>query len=74
MKQLHFVGIGGIGMSGIAKFFIHLGYQVSGSDIRQNHQTESLKQMGATVFIGHDARNLSHLNTDAILISSTGNY
>lgn len=55
---LHFVGIGGIGMSGIAEVLLNLGYQVQGSDLRETPITERLRALGATIFIGHDADNL----------------
>ncbi|MCK5310930.1 MAG: UDP-N-acetylmuramate--L-alanine ligase [Desulfobacteraceae bacterium] len=51
--QIHFVGIGGIGMSGIAELLISLGYKVSGSDIKSSAITERLKNQGATIFIKH---------------------
>ena len=52
---VHFVGIGGIGMSGIAEIMLRIGYVVQGSDARASAVTERLESMGATVFIGHDA-------------------
>jgi UDP-N-acetylmuramate--L-alanine ligase (EC 6.3.2.8) len=53
IKNFHFVGIGGIGMSGIAQVLLQMGYRVSGSDLRENKNTELLRSMGARVFIGH---------------------
>ncbi|MEE8544569.1 MAG: Mur ligase domain-containing protein, partial [Alphaproteobacteria bacterium] len=55
---IHFVGIGGIGMSGIAEVMHNLGYQVRGSDIAENANVRRLKGLGLTVVIGHHADNL----------------
>lgn len=55
VKRIHFVGIGGSGMSGIAEVLINLGYEVSGSDLHENAATQRLRQFGAHVRIGHDA-------------------
>ncbi len=54
VKRIHFVGIGGIGMSGIAEIFIELGYHISGSDLRDNDNVERLRAHGATINIGHN--------------------
>ena len=56
--RVHFVGIGGIGMSGIAEVLLNLGYTVSGSDLRESELTQRLKSLGAQVFIGHGEGNL----------------
>nr|HPR48620.1 UDP-N-acetylmuramate--L-alanine ligase [Spirochaetota bacterium] len=61
-KRMHFIGIGGIGMSGIAEILINLGYEVSGSDLRESGQTEHLRARGATVYIGHGASNIRDYN------------
>jgi UDP-N-acetylmuramate--alanine ligase len=61
--SLHFVGIGGSGMSGIARLFLAAGHRVSGSDRSENHNTEALRELGATVTIGHDAANLGDADT-----------
>ena len=53
IKHIHFVGIGGIGMSGIAEVLLNLGYKVSGSDMRDSDITERLRKLGAEIFIGH---------------------
>ena len=53
--HIHFVGIGGIGMSGIAELLLNLGYRVSGSDLRASDITERLARMGGLVFHGHRA-------------------
>src|SRR6185295_14152376 len=53
-QQIHFVGIGGSGMSGIAEILLNLGYRVTGSDQRRNDAIERLETLGAKVFIGHE--------------------
>src|ERR1700685_3580056 len=59
IQQVHFVGIGGIGMSGIAAVLLNLGYKVSGSDLKGSVVTQRLTGLGATVFEGHRAENIS---------------
>jgi UDP-N-acetylmuramate--alanine ligase len=59
IKHVHFVGIGGIGMSGIAEVLLNLGYRVSGSDLRSTPITESLALHGATIFVSHAAANVA---------------
>ncbi|KII79899.1 UDP-N-acetylmuramate--L-alanine ligase [Vibrio renipiscarius] len=59
VKSIHFIGIGGAGMSGIAEVLLNEGYQITGSDIAENPVTERLTQKGATVFIGHQAENVA---------------
>jgi UDP-N-acetylmuramate--alanine ligase len=54
-QQIHFVGIGGSGMSGIAEILLNLGYRVTGSDQRRNEAVERLEQLGAKIFLGHEA-------------------
>jgi UDP-N-acetylmuramate--alanine ligase len=66
--RVHFIGIGGAGMSGIAEVLVTLGYQVSGSDQNDSAVTRRLGQMGATVFRGHAAGNIS--GADVVVISS----
>ena len=68
IKRLHFVGIGGAGMGGIAEVLHNLGYTVSGSDLGQNAMTQRLAGLGITVFKGHDAANIE--GCDALVISS----
>jgi len=68
INSVHFVGIGGSGMSGIAEVMLSLGYKVQGSDLKANKQTRRLEQQGATVFIGHAAANIEH--ADAVVVSS----
>jgi UDP-N-acetylmuramate--alanine ligase len=68
VKHLHFVGIGGSGMSGIAEVLLNLGFQVSGSDLGKNTATRRLKRLGATVYLGHDEQNLT--NADVVVVST----
>ncbi len=55
--RIHFIGIGGIGMSGIAEILLTMGYAVSGSDLKSSPVTERLQRLGATVYVGHAAEN-----------------
>ncbi len=57
-NHVHFIGIGGISMSGLAEIMLHKGYSVSGSDLKQTHITDKLQEKGIKVFIGHDASNI----------------
>lgn len=66
--KIHFIGIGGIGMSGIAEVLINLGYHVSGSDISSNPNTEKLHSKGAEIFLGHQSENIK--NVQLIVYSS----
>ncbi|HSG58162.1 MAG TPA: UDP-N-acetylmuramate--L-alanine ligase [Woeseiaceae bacterium] len=68
IQCVHFVGIGGSGMSGIAEVMLSLGYEVQGSDLKANKQTRRLEGQGAKVFIGHAADNID--NADAVVVSS----
>ena len=68
VKNIHFVGIGGSGMSGIAEVLVTLGYNVSGSDLGSNAVTQRLVDMGATVHQGHDAAFIG--NADAVVTST----
>ena len=68
IQRLHFVGIGGIGMSGIAELLLNLGYQVSGSDLRPGAVLDRLKSLGGTIQIGHRAENVR--DTNVVVISS----
>ncbi|WP_028321141.1 UDP-N-acetylmuramate--L-alanine ligase [Desulfatiglans anilini] len=67
-KRIHFVGIGGIGMSGIAELLLNLGYEVSGSDLRVSQVTRRLAGLGAAVFEGHRAEHT--LGADVVVFSS----
>ncbi len=68
IEKIHFVGIGGIGMSGIAEVLLNLGYKVSGSDLRQSDTTERLAAIGGEIFIGHARKNL--VNVDVVVTST----
>jgi UDP-N-acetylmuramate--alanine ligase len=68
VKRIHFVGIGGSGMSGIAEVLLNLGYKVSGSDLAANAATERLAGLGANVVLGHKADNIA--SADAVVVSS----
>ena len=68
VKRVHFVGIGGVGMSGIAEVMLNLGYQVSGSDLSEGAGIARLRAGGATIHIGHDAANVE--GADAVVIST----
>jgi UDP-N-acetylmuramate--alanine ligase len=68
INRVHFVGIGGSGMSGIAEVMLSLGYQVQGSDLKNNASVQRLKNLGATVVIGHDEKNIC--DADAVVVSS----
>ena len=71
VKNIHFIGIGGAGMSGIAEVLINLGFQVSGSDLANNATTQRLAGFGATVYLGHATQNLK--NADVVVVSSAVN-
>ena len=66
--HIHFVGIGGIGMSGIAEVLLNLGYHVSGSDLRKSPTTERLSELGGQVHIGHAPEHVQ--GADVVVISS----
>jgi UDP-N-acetylmuramate--alanine ligase len=67
-QHLHFAGIGGIGMSGIAEVLLNLGYTISGSDLKLTATTDRLAKLGATIYEGHDARNVA--GAKALVVSS----
>jgi len=67
-RRIHFVGVGGIGMSGIAELLANLGYAVSGSDAKQSAVTDRLESLGVTVQVGHAAVNVG--NADVVVYSS----
>ncbi len=74
VKKIHFIGIGGSGMNGIAEVLLNLGFQVSGSDLTDSAVTQRLNRLGASVYIGHDASHLD--DADAVVVStavSSGN-
>ncbi len=68
VKRIHFVGIGGVGMSGIAEVLLNLDFQVTGSDVREGPATRRLAELGASIMIGHRSRNV--VGCDAVVISS----
>src|ERR1035438_7504360 len=68
IRKIHFVGIGGIGMSGIAEVLLNLGFQVSGSDQKSTPVTNRLASLGAKVFEGHAASNAS--GAQVVVVSS----
>ena len=68
MGRYHFIAIGGIGMSGLAKYLLEDGHTVSGSDIAESKYIDKLRELGATVFIGHSAENVP---ADAVIVKSS---
>ena len=68
INRIHFVGIGGTGMNGIAEVLVTLGYRVTGSDLADNAATQRLEKLGVTIFHEHDARNV--IGADAVVVSS----
>ncbi len=66
--HIHFVGIGGIGMSGIAELLLNLGYKVSGSDVKRSDITDRLKELGGAIFKGHAVENIK--GADVVVVSS----
>ena len=68
VKHIHFVGIGGVGMSGIAEVLLNLGYRISGSDVADGVVTQALKRAGAEIFFGHDAHYVA--GADVVVTSS----
>jgi len=71
IRRIHFVGIGGVGMCGIAEVLLNLGYEVSGSDLKASPVTERLESFGAHIFIGHRAENAAA--ADVLVVSSAVN-
>jgi len=67
--HIHFVGIGGIGMSGIAELLLNLGYTVSGSDLKSSDITDRLKSLGGVIYEGHRADQIS--SADVVVTSSS---
>ena len=66
--RIHFVGVGGMGMCGIAEVLINLGYKVSGSDLRETEITKHLAQLGGDIKYGHRADNVQ--SADVVVVSS----
>lgn len=71
IRRIHFVGIGGVGMCGIAEVLLNLGYEVSGSDLKASPVTERLESFGAEIFVGHRAENAAI--ADVLVVSSAIN-
>jgi UDP-N-acetylmuramate--alanine ligase len=71
IKRIHFVGIGGIGMSGIAEVLLNMGYTVSGSDLKESDTVKRLRDLGAAISIGHSGENVH--GSGVIVISSAVN-
>ncbi|HMF60321.1 MAG TPA: Mur ligase domain-containing protein, partial [Vicinamibacterales bacterium] len=67
-RRIHFVGVGGIGMSGTAELLANLGYEVSGSDAKTSEVTDRLESLGVRVRAGHDAAHVG--NVDVVVVSS----
>ena len=67
-KKYHFIAIGGVGMSGLAKYLLQKGYEVSGSDINDSKYVQKVRELGAKVYIGHDEDNVPD---DCIVVAST---
>src|SRR5262245_13267503 len=67
-RRVHFVGIGGIGMSGIAELLTNLGYSVSGSDAKRSDITDRLASLGVRIEVGHDAAHVG--DADVVVVSS----
>lgn len=68
IKRIHFIGIGGVGMCGIAEVLLNQGYEISGSDLRQSGVTQHLINMGAKVFLGHASENVD--DVDVVVVST----
>ena len=71
-NNIHFIGVGGIGMSALASILLNMGYKVSGSDLESNNLTEKLANAGGKIFTGHDAKNLPP-ETEIVVYSSSIN-
>lgn len=70
IRHIHFVGIGGIGMSGIAELLINLGYKVSGSDLKETAVTRRLGSLGGQIFLGHKKEHVDEEGVDVVVYSS----
>lgn len=70
LRKIHFVGIGGIGMSGLAELLLGLGHYVSGSDTKDSDTVRRLRELGASIFIGHNAENIERSSPDVLVYSS----
>mgnify|MGYP000131457931 CR=1 FL=1 len=70
MRHLHFVGIGGAGMNGIAEVLVNQGFDVSGSDLQQSVATRRLASLGAKIYIGHEAGHVQDADVVAVMARS----
>jgi len=68
IKNIHFVGVGGVGMAGIAEVLLNQGYNISGSDVAENNLTKRLEWLGANIYLGHQANNIT--GKDVVVVSS----
>jgi UDP-N-acetylmuramate--alanine ligase len=68
VRRLHFIGVGGSGMSGIAELMANLGYEVAGSDLRESDTTQRLRRLGIQVYVGHRAEQVQ--DADAVVVST----
>src|SRR5438093_11712130 len=68
IQHIHFVGVGGAGMSGIAEVLLTLGYHVTGSDLHESESVRRIRALGGTVFIGHAASHIG--NAQVVVVSS----
>ncbi|RLB50961.1 MAG: UDP-N-acetylmuramate--L-alanine ligase, partial [Deltaproteobacteria bacterium] len=68
IRSVHFVGVGGVGMSGIAEVLLDSGFEVTGSDLHDNEYTRRLAEKGAKIYVGHEAAQVTH--ADVVVFSS----
>ena len=68
ITRIHLVGIGGVGMGGIAEVLLNLGYQVQGSDLKESRITKRLTKLGAQIFFGHQEENIE--GADVVVVST----
>ena len=68
IRQIHFIGIGGVGMCGIAEVLLNQGYEISGSDLKQSAVTDRLVSLGASIFVGHESSNV--VDADVVVVST----
>jgi UDP-N-acetylmuramate--alanine ligase len=71
ISRIHFIGIGGVGMCGIAEVLLNQGYKISGSDIKSSATTQRLEKLGMDIFIGHEAQNID--GVDVVVVSTAVN-
>jgi UDP-N-acetylmuramate--alanine ligase len=72
IRRIHFIGIGGVGMCGIAEVLLNQGYEISGSDLRQSAVTDRLTSLGAFIFLGHQKQNV--VDADVVVVSTAINH